>query len=66
MELKRDSVITSCFAGKLQKDIVKASLHLHVNKFVVSDTIACYRDTGSIVRRQESEGKKFVTTPEMV
>ena len=49
MEFKRDSVISLYLAGKPQVAMVRALQHLNVNK---SRTIARYRDTGSVARRQ--------------
>lgn len=53
-------------AGERQVAIVRALQHLQVNKSYVSRTIARYRDTGSVARRQGSGRKKSATSPEMV
>ena len=66
MELKRDSVISLYLSGKPQVAIVRALQHLNVNKSFVSRTIARYRDTGSVARRQGSGRKKTATSAEMV
>lgn len=66
MEFKRDSVISLYLAGKPQVAIVRALQHLNVNKSFVSRTIARYRDTGSVARRQGSGRKKTATSAEMV
>lgn len=66
MEFKRDSVIALHLAGKPQVAIVRALQHLKVNKSFVSRTIARYRDTGSVARRQGSGRKKTATSAEMV
>ena len=66
MEFRRDSVITLYLAGNPKVAIVRALQHLNVNKTFLSGTIARYRVTGSVARRQESGRKKTATSAEMV
>lgn len=66
MDSKRDSVIKLYLDGKSQKAIVKALSHLNVNKSFVSRTIARYRDTGSVARREGSGRTRTVTSEEMI
>ena len=65
MEVKRDSVISLYLAEKPQVAVARALQQLNVNKYFVSRTIARYRDTGSVARRQRSGRKKTVTSAEM-
>ena len=57
MEFKSDSVTSLFLAENPQVDIVRALLHLNVNKSFAARTIARYRDTGSVARRRGS-GRK--------
>ena len=58
MEFKRSSVVALYLAGKPHVAIVRAFQCINVNKSFVSRTIARYRDTGSVARRQGSGRKK--------
>ena len=55
MEFKRESVVGLYLAGKPKVAIVRDLQCINVNKSVVSRTIARYRDTDSVARRQGSE-----------
>ena len=56
-EFKRGCAIALYLAGKPQVAIVRALLHLNVNKSFVSYTITRYRDTGNVVLRLKSTKK---------
>ena len=58
MEFKHDSVVGLYLAGKPQVAIVRALQCINVIKSFVSRSIARYRDTGSVARRQGSGRKK--------
>ena len=56
----------SVIVRKPQVVIVRALQYLNVNKSFVSRTIARYRDTGSVARRQGKGQKKTTTSAEIV
>ena len=66
MKFNRDSVVALYLAGRPQVAIVRALQCINVNKSFMRRTIACYRDTGSIARRQGSGRKKIATSAEVV
>ena len=66
MAFRRDSAIALYLAGKPQWLSYRPQLCINVNKSSVSRTIARYRDTGSVARRQESGRNKTVTSADMV
>ena len=59
-------MIALYLAGKPRVAMVRALLHLNVNKFFVSRTISRYVILAVLHRIQKVCKKKTVTTPEMI